>query len=83
MLSLESIIGALSEVTETAVTDGVIGFVPVLIVARFLTMREAGKDTGPGKPTSRQLGYFAGEEASFPNHLELRVRRDITYLRLV
>lgn len=45
MLSLESIIAALGEITETVIIDGVAGFVPLLTVARLLMARGDMLDT--------------------------------------
>jgi hypothetical protein len=83
MLSLESIIEAIMDITETVAIDGVTGFVPVLAVARLLMMRGAVKDTGRGAPTSRQLGYLRSQATRFPDRLELRIRRDGAYLKLL
>lgn len=83
MLSLESIIEVLTEITETVAIDGVTGFVPILAVARLLMMRGAMNDTGRGEPTSRQVAYLRSQMSRFPSQIELKVRRDGVYLRLL
>lgn len=83
MLSLESIIEALTEITETVAIDGVLGFVPLLAVARLLMTRGAMRDTGCGEPTRRQLQYLKSQLSRFPDQLGLRIRKDGVYLRLL
>lgn len=83
MVSLETIIGVLGQITETVVIDGVAGFVPILAAARVLMMHGALKDTGCGAPTSRQLANLRREAARFPDNIELRICKDGVYLRLL
>jgi len=83
MLSLESIIEALAEVTETVAIDGVIGFVPLFTVARLLIARGAMRGTGRGEPTRRQLQYLKSHVPRFPAQLQLRICKDGVYLRLL
>lgn len=83
MLSLESIIESLADVAETVAIDGVMGFIPLLTVARLLIARGAMQDTGRGEPTRRQLQYLKSRLSSCPDQLELRIRKDGIYLRLL
>jgi len=83
MLSLESIIGAIAEITETVAIDGVAAFVPIFAVARLLMMHGDVEDTGRGEPTSRQLQYLKSQASRFPDQIELKIRKDGVYLRLL